>query len=251
MGKLRRALLPPALARWGAIQKLLWQLRRRRSPALLQVPGLIARTADLHRIDRLRREIQPACRADPVSAAKYADHRFWLLFNLRRAADLQLHTRTGLRILDLGCGPGYFLAVARALGHESWGVDVPDSVFSPLERRVYGEILQALGCRHLVAPLTVERMVPLAVHGRYDLITAFWVCFNRHRQPDEWGAPEWRFFLQDALDHLRPGGAIFLELNDHSERYGPLRWYDPETLACFRSLGRVENNRVRIPAPGS
>jgi SAM-dependent methyltransferase len=250
MAEVLLALLPRPLARWVEIQKLSWQLRRHRSPALLKVTGMIARTADLDRIDRLRRELQPAYRADPVSAAKYADHRFWLPFNVHRAAALGLHAQTGLRILDLGCGPGYFLAVARAHGHECCGVDLPESGFSPVERRVYGEILEALGCRHLASPLTIERMAPLALEGQYDLITAFWICFNRHRQPDEWGAPEWRFFIQDALGRLRPGGSMFLELNAHPERYGALRWYDPDTLAYLRSVGTVEKNRVRIPAPG-
>ena len=244
------ALLPRPLTRLVRIQKLSWQLRRHRSSALLGAARSITQTAELAWIDRLWRDVQPAYRADPVSAAKYADHRFWVLFNVCRAAALQLHAQTGLRILDLGCGPGYFLAVARALGHECFGVDLPESALSPIEQRVYREIPEALGCRHLVSPLAIERLVPLAIQGQYDLITAFWICFNRHRQADEWGAHEWRFFIADALGHLRPGGSIFLELNEHPERYGALRWYDQETLAYFRSVGTVEKNRVRIPAPG-
>lgn len=249
IGNTLRALLPPAVNRWLELRKLSWQLRQYRSPALLAVPDRIAQTAQLNRIHRLWREVQPAYRADPVGAAKYADYSFWLPFNLRRAAQLGLHQQAGLHILDLGCGPGYFLAVARALGHECRGVDLPQSAFSPIEQHVYGELLEALGCRHLVSALNIQSMAPLGIEGCYDLITAFWVCFNRHRQPDEWGCAEWRFFVHDALTHLRPGGAIFLELNDHSERYGPLRWYDPETLAFFRSVGTVAKNRIRIPAP--
>ena len=54
----------------------------------------------------------------------------------------------------------------------------------------------------------------------FDLITAFWICFNRHRQPDEWGAAEWRYFVEDAIACLRPGGRLVLDLNENAARYG-------------------------------
>jgi hypothetical protein len=79
-----------------------------------------------------------------------------------------------------------------------------------------------------------------------DAITAFWICFNRHRQLDEWGASEWRFFVEDAGAHLRRGGFLHLELNSHAERYGSLDWYDEETLDFFRSVGTVQRGVVRI-----
>jgi hypothetical protein len=79
-----------------------------------------------------------------------------------------------------------------------------------------------------------------------DLITAFWICFNRHKQADEWGVDEWRFFVEDAGRHLRPGGWLHLELNPHPERYGELCWYDAPTKAYFESVGDVRNNQVRI-----
>jgi hypothetical protein len=98
-----------------------------------------------------------------------------------------------------------------------------------------------------VSPLLIERFVPLPFEDRrYDLITAFWICFNRHRQPDEWGVEEWRYFVGDATRKLRPGGRLWLDLNENPERYGALRFYDQSTLEYFQSVGTVELGRVLV-----
>lgn len=113
-----------------------------------------------------------------------------------------------------------------------------------VERRVSSELLSALGCSASVAPLLIERYAPISTaHRNRDVITAFWIGFNRHRQPDEWGAPEWRFFVEDALSHLREGGVLHLELNENPERYEFRRWYDQETLDLFLSVGTVYSRR--------
>jgi SAM-dependent methyltransferase len=239
--------LSPAIAQWIRVRKMRSRVRGRRSEPLNRVLASVERTADLDRIHGLRRKMRPAYRADPAGAAKYADHRFWLLLNIDRAARLGLHTASALHILDLGCGPGYFMAAARALGHDCRGADIPESCFTPVEREVYAELLGALKCRPHVSPLLIERFVPLPFEAaRFDLITAFWICFNRHRQLDEWGVEEWRFFVDDALRCLREGGRLFLELNEHAERYAELRWYDTATHAYFRSVGTVDRNCVTI-----
>jgi len=202
---------------------------------------------DRPRIADLAHAVAASYARDPFSAAKYVDFQIWLLRNFHRAAQLGLHETSGLRILDIGCGPGYFIAAARALGHECQGIDVPDSWFTPMERHVYTELLQALNCRQYVSPFAVERFVPLACDGKeYDLITAFLVCFNRHDKPDQWGEPEWRFFVADALRKLRPGGRLFLGLNDNRKRYGKMLFYDDALLAYFQSVGIVEGARITI-----
>jgi hypothetical protein len=96
--------------------------------------------------------------------------------------------------------------------------------------------------------LLIQRFQPLPFHDEpFDLITAFWVCFNRHRQPDEWGLEEWRFFVEDALACIRPGGRLVLHLNDHSERYGTLRFYDAPLRDYFQSVGTADNGVVAVP----
>jgi SAM-dependent methyltransferase len=222
-------------------------LYRYGSLKLVQLPAAIRKSADVARIDRLHAEMKAEVARDATSAAKYADHRYWVPFNVDRVAALSLHDSDPLRILDIGCGPGYFLAAARACGHDVYGVDAPAEVMSGTEKRVYSELLAALSLTSRVSPLLVERFVPMSIQRRdLDLITAFWICFNCHRRQDEWSAAEWRFFVEDALTHLRGGGVLHLELNSHPERYGPLQWYDAETLDFFRSAGTVDRNIVRI-----
>jgi SAM-dependent methyltransferase len=206
------------------------------------------RSADVDRLKKLRREMRAAFRSDPVSAAKYTDYHFWLMLNLDRAGYLGLHTSAPLRILDIGSGPGYFLALSRALGHDCSGVDVPEEYFTAIERKVYRELLGAIRCAPHTSRLAIEKFAPLPFESeQYDLITAFWICFNRHRMPGEWGAQEWRFFLDDARRCLRPGGKLHLELVEHRERYPELGFYDEETLAHFQLVGQVTRGRVVVP----
>ena len=223
------------------------RLCRYRSLTLCRLASRICENADLERIDNLGKEMAVTREHDPASAAKYTDYSYWIPFNVDRVGRLGLHRSRRLRVLDIGCGPGYFLAAASACGHEVYGIDAPASVLSDVEERVYSVMLKALACDDRVAPLLIERFVPMALPQRdLDLITAFWICFNRHDQADEWGAAEWRFFAQDAMSYLHDGGVLHLELNSNLRRYGALEWYDQETLDFFRSAGTVDRNTVRI-----
>jgi len=217
------------------------------SRTLRQALACVKSSSDMKRVERLKREVDPIYRRDRFSAAKYADFQPWVLRNLHRAAQLGLHNSPALRILDIGAGPGYFVAVARALGHDCRGIDVPESYFSPLELRVYSEMLEALRCRKYVSPFAIQRFEPLSLlNQRYDLITAFLICFNQHDKPDQWGVSEWRFFVENALEHLSEGGRLFLGINENRKRYGKLTFYDEPLLAYFQSVGTVDGARVTI-----
>jgi SAM-dependent methyltransferase len=229
------------------IAKIWLRLCRYGSVGLCRLPSRVCDAADLRRIETLAHEMAPIVERDPTSAAKYTDYDHWVPFNVARVGALGLHNSKRLRILDIGCGPGYFLAAAMACGHDCYGIDAPESILSKVEARVYGEMLASLSIEKRVSPLLIERYLPMALPVTdLDLITAYWICFNRHRQPEEWGVAEWRFFVGDALSHLRAGGVLHLELNENPERYGALRWFDPETLDYFRSAGSVQGGIVRI-----
>ena len=229
------------------IYKLRLKLKRHGSGILTDLPAVIEKSMDPTRMQKLWRDVGEEYGRNPTSAAKYAMPRQWLLLNTLRAGDLGLQASSGLRILDIGCGPAYFMAVTRALGHQTEGVDAPESYMTPVERRVYSELIEILQCGPYVSPLLIERFVPLPFpEDRYDLITAFWICFNRHRQPDEWGSTEWRSFVEDAVRRLRPGGRLLLDLNENPERYGELRFYDLSTLEYFRSVGAVDQGRILV-----
>jgi SAM-dependent methyltransferase len=222
-------------------------LRAYRSNRLNRALYEVRRSADLNRIDCLKKAVHEIYRCDRYSAAKYAEFDPWILRNIHRAAQLGLHKRCRLRILDIGAGPGYFIAAARALGHDCVGIDVEDSGFSPLELLVYSEILSSLNCRQHVSPISIGRFVEMGIKGdAFDLITAFLICFNRHDKPDQWGVDEWRFFVADAMQHLRNGGTLVLGLNENVKRYGKLSFYDEPLLGYFRSVGTVNGARIVI-----
>ena len=46
--------------------------------------------------------------------------------NLQRVRDLGLDYAPPSRILDIGCGTGYFLYISKLLGHDVLGLDVDD-----------------------------------------------------------------------------------------------------------------------------
>jgi SAM-dependent methyltransferase len=230
--------------------KLALKASRYRSAALKAALSKVQESLRSPQFAELRRKFTPVCREAPTSAAKYVQPRRWLLLNLLRAAELGLDNSSGLRILDIGCGPGYFVAFARALGHYCEGVDAPESYLTEVEREVYATLTKVLHCSGVISPLLIERFRPVPFGEQsFDLITAFWICFNRHRQPDEWGVAEWKFFIEDALGCLRPGGRLVLDLNENAERYGALRFYDDPTLEYFRSVGSVRQQRVIVPRP--
>lgn len=241
------AALPDAIAQQWRLYLLGRKIKQLGSHKLADLPAAIEASMDSGKMAQLRRDVEEEYRQNPTSAAKYAIPRQWLLLNAMRAGDLGLHTGPSLEILDIGCGPAFFLAVSRALGHKAVGVDIPESLQTPVERRVYRGLIDVLGCRPSVSPLLIERFAPLPFpEERFDLITAFWICFNLHRQPGEWGVAEWRYFVEDAIRRLRPGGRLLLDLNENPERYGSLRFFDTPTLDYFRSIGDVQGGRVLV-----
>ena len=82
----------------------------------------------------LGREMAPVVERDPTSAAKYADYDRWIPFNVARVGALSgCTTHKPQRILDIGCGPGYFLAGALACGHDCYGIDAPETILTTVE----------------------------------------------------------------------------------------------------------------------
>jgi SAM-dependent methyltransferase len=247
LGLIARSLLSRSSPDRAEVARTWGRLCRYYSRALWGLTSRVCQKADLQRIESLAREMASVVERDPACAAKYADYAFWIPFNVNRVGSLGLHQSQPLRILDIGCGPGYFLAAAAACGHECYGIDAPAAVMTAVEQRVYSELLAALSLQDRVSPLLIERFKPMALPVRdLNLITAFWICFNRHEQPDEWSVEEWKFFVQDAMTYLRDGGVLHLELNSNLARYHSLEWYDQATLGFFRSAGTVDRNLVRI-----
>lgn len=97
--------------------------------------------------------------------------------------------KAGASVLDVGCGSGSFLAVARQLGWMVHGID-PDP-----QARASAD---ALGL-----PVTDDTLAELAEKGRqYDVITLSHVIEHVHRPVDT---------LRQCHALLKPGGRIWLE----------------------------------------
>src|SRR5438876_1990980 len=115
---------------------------------------------------------------------------------------------------------------------------------------MFRDITRLLGVRRVIR--TIKAFDPLPDLGKFDLITAFLICFNRHKQPDVWGVPEWEFFLDDLAKHLAPRGRVWLELN---QEYGGT-FYTPELKEFFQKRGaKIDRHKVifnsGLPSPSS
>jgi SAM-dependent methyltransferase len=121
-------------------------------------------------VDRNRlREIQ-----NRYPDEKYANVDHWLRVNRERVQDLKLHRISPQRVIDLGCGGGYFLFILKRFNHSVLGLDVDQL---PLFR----ELLEVFGVPRIV--FEVKPFEPLPdLRQQFDWITAFSIGFDRHRQ---------------------------------------------------------------------
>ena len=163
---------------------------------------------------------------------RYEDAAYWLGVNIERAQDLWLDRAPPLRILDLGCGAGYFLHVCRYFGHQGLGLDTDDE---PLFR----------GATDLLGvPRVISRIYPQAplpdLGEKFDLVTAHRVCFHRIDRAanddwTEWKPPDWKFFIDDIRERfLKPDGRLLLEFNPRRDGSS---FFTPELRALFRAQG--------------
>jgi SAM-dependent methyltransferase len=184
-------------------------------------------------IARLR-DIQKRHAGSDVRYTKYADVEHWLALNLPRVQELKLDVVEPKQILDLGCGAGFFLFLAKQLGHSCVGLDVGDYSLS-------NELIALFGIDRLT--WRIRAFEPLPDFGRqFDLITAFSAAFNRNRDETRgWTVDEWKFFLNDLDRHLKPGGQMVLEINSGKDK----RYYPAEVREFFRKRdARIDGERV-------
>jgi SAM-dependent methyltransferase len=166
--------------------------------------------------------------------AKYLDLETRLRINIERAQDLNLHRLPPQEILDIGCGGGFFLFVARTLGHRGLGLDLA-------EIPVFDGLIDLLQVER--KDYRVRAFEPLPDLGRqFNLISAFATAFHGSREDSwRWGPGEWDFLISDLKRHLKPGGRIFFDLNAAYDG----NYYTPKILAVFRSQGgEVERGRI-------
>lgn len=174
---------------------------------------------------------------------RWGDSTFWIRRNVERAQDLALHRPPSRRILDLGCGPGYFLFIARKLGHNAIGLDID-------QQPIFRDTLRLLGVERIVHRIEPQQRLP-APEKKFDLITSFLTCFHRiEKIPDgnwrTWSPSQWQFFIDDVrANQLAPGGSLLLEF--HPQKNGELYSADVREL-FLKNRARLFRSRVFVNA---
>jgi len=184
--------------------------------------------------ERLR-EIQQRYAGSSAGYAKYANIDPWLRLNRERVQDLKLHRSAPKRVLDLGCGGGFFLFILKKLGHSVLGLDI-DQV------SLYAELLNIFDVPRVVWRIKAFEALP-DLGQKFDWITAFSINFNLDYPTERlWGPAEWDFFLRDLQQrYLAPGGRMFFGLNP---TFGG-NYYTPELCDFFLRRGAdVERERI-------
>jgi SAM-dependent methyltransferase len=176
---------------------------------------------------------------------KYLEIERWMEINLKRVRDLGLDLGGRKRVLDIGCGTGYFLYICQFLGHDALGMDLD-------EEPGFRDMVNLLGVKRVIWRIEAYQPLP-KLGGKFDVITAHMICFNGHKSDKLWKIPEWEYFLDDlAANQLTPGGQVGLELNREYDD----SLYTPELKAYFEARGaEVHTQRVHfnplLPAPAA
>lgn len=122
------------------------------------------------------------------------------------------------RVLDLGCGPGFYTSRLAALGHSCVGID-----FSPASIAYARQEAQAsdLACRYLH-----QDMRSADFGERYGLVMMIFGEFNVFKPADA------RIILEKAYRALIPGGFLLLEPHTFEAVVAlgrqPAAWYSAE-----------------------
>ena len=189
-------------------------------------------------LEKLRAELHTP--GERVLPGKYLEVEEWMRTSVKRIRDLRIRKAPPrLRILDLGCGTGYFLHVAKCLGHDVLGLDLDvEPVFTGMLALL--KIPRTVHAIHAYQPLP-DLGVP------FDLITAHMTCFNRHADSSHWGVEEWEYFVKDAESRLSPTGRLQFDLNVLPDG----RHMADDVREFFRSRGaRIERRRIYLPPRG-
>jgi SAM-dependent methyltransferase len=196
--------------------------------------------------EKFRQVYQRHAVEDPGDAwPKYLDLELWMEINLRRVRDLGLDLGGRKRVLDIGCGTGYFLYINQYLGHDVLGLDLD-------EEPGFTEMIDLLGVKRKIWRVEAFQSLP-DLGPKFDVIAAHMICFNGHKSDKLWKVFEWEFFLDDlATRQLKPGGQICLELNREYDD----SLYTPELKEYFEARGaEIHTQRVLfnplLPAPSA
>lgn len=206
------------------------QLRARKQN--LQIDNLLAQV-NVQDLDRIR---QTYVSGEQSIWTKYLDARKWLTRNAQYVRKFGLVLNPPSDVLDLGCGAGFFLFVLKQLGSRVLGVDLDnDPIFNDMNRLF---AIERIG-------FGITRGVRLPELGgrKFDLITAWMICFNNYEHEETiWGPEDWDFLLDDLSERLTPSGRIIFSLNAQLDE----RFYTEETEKLFARRSDLMDGRMII-----
>ncbi len=236
--------IPGRLKQWWLLNKELTACENFDRRQLSRTYGQIIDQIDTTALESFFSDSTPALKKNTVAAPKYYNYKRWLKVNIIRAARYDLHMRKNLDILDLGCGPGWFLRVCSHFGHRPQGLDIALEELVPEDKDVYRKLPELLKCDHRISRHRVQPFTPIDINGSFDVITGFQVCFNNHRKKDVWGIKEWDYFIKDLKHRLNKNGKIILELNADKLNYPDGPYYDKKLQDLFSKHGRIDEYRL-------
>ena len=174
---------------------------------------------------------------DTTAQEKYLNYKFWLKESLIRVYRLKLHTTKKKNILDIGTGTGYFPFLCNEFLHNGYCLDVPNN-------ELYDQITDSLGLIKFKKYINPFEPLKLDTKEHFDLITAYMICFNNHKQEDLWSKEEWQFFILDLQkNYLKKEGKILLNFNEES----PGVYFTSELLNYFKDMDyAVDGNTILI-----
>ena len=139
--------------------------------------------------------------------SKYTDLAPWLQKCILRFLSYRLDMLPrSSRVLDLGCGSGYFLLVCRHFGYEPVGLDLDNDEF-------FNDVVEYLSLNRVIHMIEPLEPLPRIDGGPFDAVTAFMTCFNRYSDGAPWQRDEWSYFIDDLAAQMRPGGKLIVKFN--------------------------------------
>lgn len=110
-------------------------------------------------------------------------------------------------LLDIGTGFGFIPFLAK---HNNYCVEAIDIPQTP---EIWNKATSILNLN--ITRYEIKKNMPLIkFKNKFDVISAFQICFNGHKTNNLWGIEEWVFFLKDIyLNHLKNNGVVFLGFN--------------------------------------
>lgn len=220
-----------------ALESLYEHLSRLLHPVSAQ---RVLATLDRTKVAKLR-EHYP-CGANFPKINRFADVPGWIKINVERAQDLWLDRAPPQRVLDLGCGAGYFLYVCKCFGHEVLGLDLDD-------QQLFRDTLALFQVPRVIARIDPHVSLP-DLGQKFDLIAAHRICFQRIEgaaSGKEWTSEHWKFFIDDIRSRfLNPSGRLLLDFNPRPD--GSC-FFTPELRSFFISQGgRIRRSKVLFAA---